>query len=599
MGRRAPGGAGDLLLRRRRHPLPLHAARLRGREQHRAELRRKGQPGEARGPAGRGSRGTDPLRTGRGGPRHPGRLPGACWAGAVALRVRREGRSSPGRVPPARLVGAGDALRHGGPEPRGAVPGGRTVHEGCLPGRTEDPGGVRKGWRGAADQGGQVKQLNRRFVIAVALRYFRARRRSGAASTALSILGVAVGVMTLTAVLGVMNGFQLGFIESILEVSSYHLQLEGPEDPEPLLAELRALRNVEAVVPFREEQVIVEGLYEDQRGCLLRRLPEAVESLDPGFRERLEIVEGRFDLAQRRGIVLGSELARHLGVGPGDTVSVIALGGASFASLEPERRTYLVTGLFKSGYYDFDLGWAFASLEDARADAAVAAPGAGAAADRGPALKVGIKIRNRFRDQESLAEIRALVGQRGYAVASWREFNRAFFGALRTEKIMMMVLVGLIFVVVGFNIYHSLRRAIRERYEDIGVLKALGASDLAVQYVFVFEGLLIGLAGGGIGLLLGLLIAVNINWVFAAAERIVNLLAGLFFRLAAPLAGGGGEPFSLFSPAYFYISEIPSRVLFHETLLIVLFAVGSCTLAALFASSRAGSVRPAEVLRYE
>jgi len=439
-----------------------------------------------------------------------------------------------------------------------------------------------------------MKALDRRFVAQVALRYFRARRQSGAASTALSILGVIVGVMTLTAVLGVMNGFQLGFIESILEVSSYHLQVEGPGGAGALLGELRDLRDVRAAVPFTEEQVIMEGVYDDQRGCLLRRLPEAVQALDAGFRERLEIVAGRFDLSQRRGIVLGSELARHLGVGPGDTVSVISLGGSSFASLEPARRTFLVTGLFRSGYYDFDLGWAFASLEDARLDAAASAGGEGE-----PGLKVGIKIRNRFRDQEVLARLRARLGGRGYTVSSWREFNRAFFGALRTEKIMMMVLVGLIFVVVGFNIYHSLRRAIRERYEDIGVLKALGASDVAVQYVFVLEGLLIGLTGGGAGLLLGLLVAVNVNWVFAAAERIVNLLAALFFRLAAPLAGPGAEPFSLFSPAYFYISEIPSRVLFHETLLIVLFAICSCTLAALFASSRVRAVRPAEVLRYE
>jgi lipoprotein-releasing system permease protein len=278
---------------------------------------------------------------------------------------------------------------------------------------------------------------------------------------------------------------------------------------------------------------------------------------------------------------------------------VIFLSGSSFAALEPERRTYLVTGLFRSGYYDFDLGWAFASLEDARLDASASAvPAAGAAdGEGGGDLKVGVKIRNRFRDQEALARIRLLVAGRGYTVASWREFNRAFFGALRTEKIMMMILVGLIFVVVGFNIYHSLRRAIRERYEDIGVLKALGASDTAVQYVFVLEGLLIGLVGGGLGVLLGLLIAVNINWVFRAAEQLVNLLASLIFRLAAPLAGG--EPFSLFSPAYFYISEIPSRVLFHETFLIVLFAIVSCTLAALFASSRVRAVRPAEVLRYE
>jgi lipoprotein-releasing system permease protein len=317
-----------------------------------------------------------------------------------------------------------------------------------------------------------------RFVSLVALRYFRARRRSsGSASTTLSILGVAVGVMTLTAVLGVMNGFQLGFIESILEVSSYHLQIDGPLrwTGEPrgalpaLLEELRSLRGVVAAVPFREEQVIAAGVYADQRGCLIRRVPEDVEAVDPGFRSRLEIVEGSFDLRQRRGLVVGVELARHLGVGAGDAVSVISLDAGAVTSGEPETRTYLVTGLFRTGYYDFDLGLAFASLEDALLDArqeasAASRPGPASGVEAGSGdrtspwqgglpVRIGVKIRNRFRDQEAAARIRALVPGGGFRVSSWREFNRAFFGALRTEKVMMMVLVGLIFVVVGFNIY--------------------------------------------------------------------------------------------------------------------------------------------------
>jgi lipoprotein-releasing system permease protein len=365
---------------------------------------------------------------------------------------------------------------------------------------------------------------------------------------------------------------------------------------------------VTAAVPFREEQAIAAGVYADQRGCLIRRVPEAVETVDPGFRARLDMVEGSFDLSQRRGLVLGVELARHLGVSAGDAVSMISLDAGSGEGAgpggvpEPATRTYLVTGLFRSGYYDFDLGLAFASLEDALLDAgqgAAAAGGSPSPGEPGLPVKIGVKIGNRFRDQEAAARIRSLLGDRAYRVSSWREFNRAFFGALRTEKIMMMVLVGLIFVVVGFNIYHSLRRSIRERYEDIGILKALGAPERSVQAVFVLEGLLIGTVGGGIGLALGLLISANVNWVFSAVEGVVNVLASLLLRLSSPLSRTGGETFSLFSPAYFYIDRIPSRVLFRETLMIVLFAVCSCTLAAWFASSRVRRVRPAEVLRYE
>jgi lipoprotein-releasing system permease protein len=432
--------------------------------------------------------------------------------------------------------------------------------------------------------------MRSRFISFMGFRYFRSRRRgAGGTSTVLAILGVAVGVMALTAVMGVMNGFQLGFIESILEISSYHIQIRGVEEPASpaLLRSLRALPQVRSAVPFREHQVIIEGRYSDPRGCLVRGLPPDVDRLDPSFFDALEIVAGEFALDEPGAIVLGVELSRHLGVAVGDGVSILSLQGASLGEVEPASRFYRVVGLFRSGYYEFDLGWAFFSLRESGA----------LEGESGTDGSIGIKIQNRFRDSQAVKAIREIVGD--MEVISWREFNRAFFGALRMEKIMMTVLIGLIFVVVGFNIHHSLRRAVRERYEEIGVLKALGASDTAVRRIFVLEGLLIGGIGAGAGLLLGLLISVNINAVFSFAETVVN--AGLSFvdLLLYPLLRSPSGRFSLFSPAYFYITEVPSRVLLPEAVLIVVFAVLTPTAAAAAAAARVKEVRPAEVLRYE
>ena len=416
--------------------------------------------------------------------------------------------------------------------------------------------------------------MSLRFAAFAASRHLRAGGRRISAAL-FSVVGVTVGVATLTAVLGVMNGFQLGFIESILEISSYHLQLEMPGGgrlEEQALERLRRLPGVRAVVPFSEQQLLAEGRL-DPRGCLLRGLPAGVSSLDDGFTARLALTDGTLDLDGPAQVVLGAELARYLGVGVGDAVGLLALG----EGLAPERRTYLVTGLFRSGYYEFDLGWAFARLgaEDP--------------------VRYGIKIRNRFRDREAVQEVRQALGPGGYRLESWREFNRAFFGALRMEKLTMMVLIGLIFVVVGFNIYHGLRRAVRERFEEIGVLKALGATDGAVRRIFLAEGLAIGLAGSALGLALGLLASSNVNGLFRAVEWLVNAAGSLIARLAAPI----GERFSLFSPAYFYLSEVPSRVLFPEAFLVVLFALGSCAAAAGFAARATRNVRPMEVLRFE
>jgi lipoprotein-releasing system permease protein len=434
--------------------------------------------------------------------------------------------------------------------------------------------------------------MRSRFISFMGLRYFRSRRRGvGGTSTVLAILGVAVGVMALTAVMGVMNGFQLGFIESILEISSYHIQIRGLNDlsASGVLESLRGLPAVRSAVPFTEHQVIIEGRFSDPRGCLIRGLPTDVERLDPSFFQILEIVSGDFTLEQPGAIVLGVELSRHLGVGVGDGVSILSLQGASLGELEPANRFYQVVGLFRSGYYEFDLGWAFFSLEEG-----LALEGNGRGAET-----IGVKIQNRFRDQQAIEAIRQILPEQPFQIVSWREFNRAFFGALRMEKIMMTVLIGLIFVVVGFNIHHSLRRAVRERYEEIGVLKALGASDLAVRRIFILEGLLIGGIGAFIGLLLGLLISANINAVFNLAETVVNAAIAFLDLLLFPLMQSSRGRFSLFSPAYFYITEVPSTVLLREAVLIAIFAVFAPTLAAAAAASRVKEVRPAEVLRYE
>ncbi|MFW5826140.1 MAG: ABC transporter permease, partial [bacterium] len=214
--------------------------------------------------------------------------------------------------------------------------------------------------------------------------------------------------------------------------------------------------------------------------------------------------------------------------------------------------------------------------------------------------RIGVKLDERFRDRLVARRIRSALPEA--RVESWREYNRAIFGALRLEKTMMMVLVGLIFIVVAVNIYQSLRRSVVERTEEIGVLKALGAPPRPLQLVFVLEGLMIGLAGGLSGLVLGLAVSLNINAIFRAAEFVVNAVAGAGQWITAFFAGGGadgGATFSIFNPAYFYLEEVPAVVVPVEVAGVVLFAVASATVAAYAASRRVSEIAPADVLRYE
>ncbi len=402
------------------------------------------------------------------------------------------------------------------------------------------------------------------WVLFVSRRYLGSARRSRRrAASALSILGIAAGVTTLITVLSVMNGFQIGTIEDILEVESYHLRLSLPESGD--LSEFRGLPGVKAVVPFTDTEGLVRGSFSSFDAAFLRALPRDVRRLDQGFADAVELVAGRFSLDGPRSVVIGSELARSLGVGVGERIRFVALSGGALESMEPEESTLEVRGVFRTGHLDYDRRWVFISQE-----------GLDDLLPAGSLSTVGIKLVDRFQDRQGAAALREEIRDAGIQagnIESWREYNRAIFGALRVEKLFMTGLVGLVFVVVAFNIYQSQRRSIVERYEDIAILKAMGAGPWMLRSVFALEGFMLGFAGSVSGLILGLFLSFNVNEVFAN--------------------------FAIFSPAYFYISEIPTVLPFREAFGVVLFALASATAAAFFASKRVGTLRPATVLRYE
>jgi lipoprotein-releasing system permease protein len=450
-----------------------------------------------------------------------------------------------------------------------------------------------------------------RWVVFVALRNIsRSRRNRSSASTILAILGIFTGVLALTVILAVMNGFQLSFIESIVEISSYHVRLETApigEEGEALARQIRELDLVAAVLPFRELQGIVRGRREGQQAAVVRGLPPDALDKDKGMAERLVFEEGSFSLDREDSVILGAELARRLAVRTGDALSFLSLSGngifASPVSGDEEEvyagdSRFTVTGIFRSGFYEYDLGWAFINTNTA----------ARLLGDD-DSLSLGIKLKSRWQDNRIVGQIKQLpsfssLDGRGLLgeIRPWRDYNRAFYGALRTEKLLMFILVGLIFIVVGLNIFQAQRRAVLERREEIGLLRAVGGGETAVRLIFVWDGFIIGLTGAGSGVALGLLVAFNITSFFTILEGLVNAGIGFLNAAASVLGvskGGVAEGFAVFSPAVFYIKEIPSRVIPREVILIFLFGFLSALLAAWFASGKASRTKPAEVLRYE
>ncbi|MDR0584318.1 MAG: ABC transporter permease [Treponema sp.] len=440
------------------------------------------------------------------------------------------------------------------------------------------------------------------WIWYVAARYIF-RGRGNSPSPVLAVLGIAVGVLVLIVILAVMNGFQLSFIESILEISSYHLRLESfsAEKAGEARSVLAALPGINAILPFREFQGLVRGSRNGQRPVMIRGLPADALELDPALGSRLEFEAGSFDIADRRSALLGAELAGRLEAGIGDEISLFSisgiLSGGDGAESETDGaaesagvETFTVTGIFRTGFYEYDTSWGFINIESA-------------AAFSESGVTLGVKLKNRFQDRQALeAARRAFSVRAGFEeikLSSWRDYNRSFFGALRTEKLFMFILVGLIFIVVGLNIFQTQRRSVLEHREEIGLLRAIGGRELAVRFVFVCNGAIIGFSGAASGLVLGLLIASNISLFFSILEGAVNFFINMVNVLMSFWGAGEMGNFAIFSPAVFYIKETPSRIIPHEVALIFMFGFLSALLAAWFASGRVSRIRPAEVLRYE
>jgi lipoprotein-releasing system permease protein len=433
-----------------------------------------------------------------------------------------------------------------------------------------------------------MKSVN--WIFFTAFRYLRARKADRMLGpSVLAVAGIAIGVMALVSVLGVMNGFQVGFIEDIININSFHIRAYSNKlelDIETLNM-LRSIDGVESVLPFVDIQTLIKGDYSGFEAVNIRLIPGDIKDYDPAMAEQLNIKGGNLNLEHNKFILLGSQLASHLGVGKNDDISLISMEGSNFRSLSPSESVFTLSGLFQSGYYSFDRSMGFTNLSNS--DLLTSGK---------EKLVYGIKLKDQYKDKNIALIIKEKLGM-NYDVQSWRDFNSSFFGALRTEKTAMMLVIGLIFIVVAVNIKHSLERSVIEKKEEIGVLMSLGATPISIRTVFIIEGFIIGFLGASIGLISGLFITSNINSLFTGLDFIVGFIEDIAQFIISPFTTKYLDLSSIISINNFYISEVPVKIVFSEILFVFLFAVISSTWAAYSASRIISMYKPAEVLRYE
>lgn len=401
----------------------------------------------------------------------------------------------------------------------------------------------------------------------------------------LASLSICLGVMTLVVVVSVMNGFQMGFIESIMEISSAHIRVVPGDgfDSGAFAGFCRDEANgVVACEPFYEAQTLMAGSDGRQSPALVRAVSPGIMETDAGFAGEVRIVSGSFNLARDDAVVLGSELARSLGVRTGDTVSLLALSGGSDVDLISDSRVFVVAGIFTCGYAEINAAYSFIPLGTG-----------GRLFGKDAAMMYNIKLADSDSDERVIQRLAAQVP--GVEAESWRSYNRSFFGALRIEKNLLMMLVLLIFVVVGVNIFNGMRRMVFERRAEIAVLSALGGRKRHVRMIFTIRGLVTGLLGAVPGLMLGLLLCVRMDSVFMLISRVTYW----FQYFATMLTDPAMAVFVRENPMYQVYARIPARIMPLEVLFITVFGVFSALAASWNASRGIQSLSVSEVLHDE
>jgi lipoprotein-releasing system permease protein len=269
------------------------------------------------------------------------------------------------------------------------------------------------------------------------------------------------------------------------------------------------------------------------------------------------------------GIILGKELARHVGAFLYDTVHIVSPQGiATPMGMVPRMKKFVVVGIFESGFYEYDSTLAYTSLADSQEFLGLGQQVTG----------LEIKVDNIYNAREIAGAVEQKLGY-PYWARDWMKMNRNLFAALRLEKRVMFIIVGLIVLVAGFNIICTLIMVVMEKTKDIAILKSMGASSNSIMKIFMLQGVIIG----GIGTLLGTVTGLLVAWNIGPITRSIENLFG----------------FKILPGDVYYLSELPALVNYDDVVIIVIGSVVISLLATLYPSRNASRLDPAEAIRYE
>jgi lipoprotein-releasing system permease protein len=414
-----------------------------------------------------------------------------------------------------------------------------------------------------------------KLELQIASRYLRSRRGSKLLSliSIIAIGGVLVGVSALIVIIGVMNGLQHDLREKILvgspdvRVLTYGEDLKVNDWP-AVLDKVRKQPGVVTAAPFVLTEALMTAGHDYAGGVYVVGLLPAGRGVPDVTTIRSHAVNGDFRFAstdgQQRGVVLGRLLAARFSKYPGDSINLLAAGGAKMnpvtGGLVPRIERFEVTGTVSTGMYEYDNSYVFVALDKAQN---LAGLGEGVTG-------IEVKTTDRWEAKAVAGQLATALGW-PYRTVDWEEQNHSLFQALKLEKLGMGVILLLIVLVAAFNIVSTLTMVVADKTKEIGILKAMGMPAKSIRRIFFAQGLVIGIVGTFFGMLLG----------FGAALALDKYH---FIKL---------------DPQVYFIDHLPVSTQPMDVILIVVASIAIAALATLYPSIQASRLFPIEAIRHE
>lgn len=409
----------------------------------------------------------------------------------------------------------------------------------------------------------------------VAWRYFRAKKEEKMISfiAACSLFGVMIGVAALIIVMAVMNGFHhelthniIGLDGEIVVRARYSGEITNYRQ---CITELSQQPFAKNVVPVAEGQALVT-VSGAATGALVKGMNYAdIKQTKSKILDNLLTSDAETAL-QGNNVLIGQQLAATLGLRLGDKVRLVsATTIPTVLGSLPRAKDFTVAGIFSSGIYDYDAAAVLMNIE-------MATKFLGLSPNSVNTIEMYTPVPDHADYYATL--INTHCDQELRAV-SWQQKYENFLHALKIERVSMFLILTLIIIVAAFNIVSSLLILVKDKIGDIAILKTIGATSPTIMMVFVFYGMIIGLSGTGIGLIIGLVFASNIDGI----KKLFEQLSGI----------------KVFDSAIYFLDYLPSKLVYGDVLSIVCTALGLCLLASLYPAYKASQLSPIEALRYE